>query len=88
MKKYIALLLLALGTTLSALAQNEITITGRVTDQSGEAVIGGSVIVKDAKGLGTITDYDGNYKIKVQQYRTLVFSYIGYKTQEVLVKGD
>ena len=88
MKKYIALLLLALGTTLSALAQNEITITGRVTDQTGEAVIGGSVIVKDAKGLGTITDYDGNYKIKVQQYRTLVFSYIGYKTQEVLVKGD
>ncbi len=88
MKKYIALLLLALGTTLSALAQNEITITGRVTDQTGEAVIGGSVIVKDAKGLGTITDYDGNYKIKVPQYRTLVFSYIGYKTQEVLVKGD
>ena len=88
MKRYIIALLLVLGTTLSALAQNEITITGRVTDQSGEAVIGGSVIVKDAKGLGTITDYDGNYKIKVEQYRTLVFSYIGYKTQEVLVKGD
>ena len=88
MKKYIALLLLALGTTLSAFAQNEITVTGRVTDATGEAVIGGSVIVKDAKGLGTITDYDGNYKIKVQQYRTLVFSYIGYKTQEVLIKGD
>ena len=88
MKKFIALLLLALSTTLSALAQNEITVTGRVTDATGEAVIGGSVIVKDAKGLGTITDYDGNYKIKVQQYRTLVFSYIGYKSQEVLVKGD
>ena len=88
MKKYIVLLLLALGTTLSAFAQNEITVTGRVTDATGEAVIGGSVIVKDAKGLGTITDYDGNYKIKVQQYRTLVFSYIGYKTQEVLIKGD
>ena len=88
MKKFIALLLLALSTTLSALAQNEITVTGRVTDATGEAVIGGSVIVKDAKGLGTITDYDGNYKIKVQQYRTLVFSYIGMKTQEVLVKGD
>ena len=88
MKKYILTLLLVLGTTLSAMAQNEINVTGRVTDASGEPIIGGSVIVKDAKGLGTITDYDGNYKIKVQQYRTLVFSYIGYKTQEVLVKGD
>ena len=88
MKRYIATLLFVLTTAMAALAQNEITITGRVTDQSGEAVIGGSVIVKDAKGLGTITDYDGNYKIKVEQYRTLVFSYIGYKTQEVLVKGD
>jgi len=88
MKRYILTLLLVLGTMFSAWAQNEITITGRVTDTTGEAVIGGSVIVKDAKGLGTITDFDGNYKIKVQQYRTLVFSYIGMKTQEVLVKGD
>ena len=88
MKRYIATLLFFLSVTISALAQNEYTIKGRVTDLSGMEIIGASVIVKDSKGLGTITDLNGNYSIKVQQYRTLVFSYIGYKTQEVLIKGD
>ena len=88
MKRYLTILLLMLGTAITAVAQNDITITGRVIDQTGEPIIGGSVVVKDAKGLGTITNYDGEYTIKVQQYRTLVFSYIGYKTQEVIVKGD
>jgi hypothetical protein len=88
MKKYIIILFLMLGVTYSALAQSEYTIKGRVTDASGMEVIGASVIVKDSKGLGTITDLDGNYSIKVGQYRTLVFSYIGYKNQEVLIKGD
>ena len=77
MKRYIATLLFFLSVTLSALAQNEYTIKGRVTDPSGMEIIGASVIVKDSKGLGTVTDLDGNYTIKVQQYRTLVFSYIG-----------
>ena len=88
MKRYIILLFLVLGMSISALAQRELTITGHVTDATGEDVIGASVIVKDAKGLGTITDFNGNYTIKVQEYRTLVFSYIGYTPQEVLVKGD
>ena len=86
MKKYIIILFLMLGVTYSALAQSEYTIKGRVTDASGMEVIGASVIVKDSKGLGTITDLDGNYSIKVGQYRTLVFSYIGYKNQEVLIR--
>ena len=88
MKRYIITLFLVLGSTLSALAQKELTITGRVTDANGEEVIGASVIVKDSKGLGTITNFNGEYTIKVQEYRTLQFSYIGFKTQEVLVKGD
>ena len=73
---------------MSALAQSEMEITGQVTDEKGEGLIGVSVVVKDVKGLGVITDIDGNYKIKVKQYQTLVFSYISYQTQEVLVKGD
>jgi TonB-linked SusC/RagA family outer membrane protein len=88
MKKHLTILFLMLTVALSAMAQNEYTIKGRVVDSSGMEVIGASVIVKDSKGLGTITDIDGNYSIKVPQYRTLVFSYIGYKTQEVLIKGD
>ena len=88
MKKYLAILILLLGTTIQALAQKEMNITGRVVDQTGEPVIGASVIVKDSKGLGTITNYDGEYKIKVNQYQTLVFSYIGMETQEVLIKDQ
>ena len=74
MKKHLTILFLMLTVALSAMAQNEYTIKGRVVDSSGMEVIGASVIVKDSKGLGTITDIDGNYSIKVPQYRTLVFS--------------
>ena len=88
MKRHLTILFLLLGMTVSALAQKEITITGKVTDTTGEEVIGASVIVKGAKGLGTITNYNGEYTIKVQEYSTLVFSYIGMTTQEVLIKGD
>ena len=72
----------------SAWAQSEREITGIVTDETGEPLIGVSVVVKDVKGLGVITDLNGNYKIKVKQYQTLVYSYIGYKTHEVLVKDQ
>ena len=88
MKRYIIMLLSLLAVTTGALAQSEMEITGKVTDPTGEELIGVSVVVKDVKGLGVITDIEGNYKIKVRQYQTLVFSYIGYKPQEVLVKGD
>lgn len=73
--------------TVSTLAQQQFELTGNVSDAQGP-LIGVSVIVKDAKGLGTVTDMDGNYKIKVNQYQTLIFSYIGYKEVSVLVKGD
>ena len=88
MKRQLTILFMLMGIVLTVFAQEEITVKGQVTDSTGEGIIGASVIVKDAKGLGTITDLDGNYTIKVPQYRTLVFSYIGYKSQEVLIKGD
>ena len=88
MKKYALIIVLALCSSLQVMAQSELTVTGHVTDTNGEDIIGASVIVKDAKGLGTITDFNGNYSIKVQEYRTLVFSYIGCISQEVLIKGD
>ena len=88
MKKYIAILLLAIGTSISALAQSDIEVTGTVTDPSGEPLIGANVVIKDVKGLGVITDIDGNYKIKAKEYQTLVFSYIGFKSKEVLIKSN
>ncbi|MBP5770758.1 MAG: TonB-dependent receptor [Bacteroidaceae bacterium] len=88
MKKYIATLFLLLGTTFSVLAQKEVTVTGVVKDATGEPLPGANIIVKDSKGLGTITNIDGEYSIKVQQYKTLVYSFMGFETQEVVVKDQ
>lgn len=88
MKKLFILFWMSCCVVFNALAQEQLNISGTVTDAAGEALIGVSVTVKDAKGLGTITNIDGKYNIKIQQYHTLVFSYIGYKPVSVLVKGD
>jgi len=57
-------------------------ITGNVVDQTGEPVIGATVMEKGASN-GTVTDFDGNFTLKVEAGKTLVFSYIGYQTQEL-----
>ena len=61
-------------------AQTE--ISGSVVDASGESVIGATVMEKGTSN-GTITDFDGNFTIKVNEGVILVISYIGYQTQEV-----
>ena len=63
------------------------TATGTVTDASGEALIGVTVAVKGQPG-GSITDFDGNFSVKAKNGDVLVFSYIGYKTQEVKYAGN
>ena len=69
---------------LLAFAQGK-NVTGTVTDPNGEPLIGVSVQVKGAK-QGAITDFDGNFKLaNVPQGSTLVFSYIGYVTEEARV---
>ena len=63
-------------------------ITGKVKDANGEPMIGVSVTVKGATGIGVITDVDGNYNITVPAGKgTLVFNYIGFLEQEVNVSG-
>ena len=57
-------------------------ISGTVVDATGESVIGATVMEKGTSN-GTITDFDGNFKIKVEAGKTLVFSYIGFQTQEL-----
>ena len=88
MKKYISILLFLLGTSFSVLAQQEVTISGVVKDATGEPLPGANVTVKDTKGLGTITNMNGEYTIKVEQYKTLVFSFMGFESQEVLIKDQ
>ena len=60
------------------------TITGTVKDSSGEAVIGASVLEKGTQN-GVVTDFDGNFIIKVSGKNPIVVSYIGMKTQTVTV---
>lgn len=84
MKQFIVFLLLFIGIG-SVTAQN-VKITGIVKDNTGEAVIGANVKVKDGTG-GTITDIDGHFAIEAPTNATLVVSFIGYTTQEVPLKG-
>lgn len=68
-----------------ALAQT-ITVTGTVTDATGEPLIGASVIAKGTS-VGAATDFDGNYSLSVDPKATLIVSYVGYDTQEIPVDG-
>ncbi|MFC4870794.1 SusC/RagA family TonB-linked outer membrane protein [Negadavirga shengliensis] len=61
-------------------------ITGRVTDENGEGIPGATVLV-EGTNIGTATDIDGNYNIEVPEGGVLVFSFIGYESQRVVV-GD
>ena len=72
-----------------ARAQSQgLTVTGTVTDEQGESVIGATVKVKDEAGMGCITDLDGHYTLTVSNPKaTLVFSFVGMRTEEVAIKG-
>lgn len=59
-------------------------ITGNVIDKDGEPLIGVSVIIKGTS-TGTVTDIDGKYSIQATEAQTLVFSYMGYISQEIHV---
>lgn len=66
MKKYLAIFLLMLVVPLTISAQQTITVTGTVTDTQDEPMIGVNITVKDVAGLGTITDINGNFSIKME----------------------
>ena len=86
-EKYLTVWLLLLCSLVGYADNDLIVVTGNVKDETGEPLIGANVIVKNEPGMGTITDVDGNFRIKVHSYAVLVFSYIGYDQQEVPVKG-
>ena len=77
-KTFLSLALLLASTIMYA--QSE--ISGTVVDPAGETVIGATVMEKGTTN-GTVTDFDGNFKLKVEAGKTLVISYIGFETQEL-----
>lgn len=66
--------------------QDKKKITGKVTDQNGESVIGASVVEKGTTN-GTMTDIDGFFTLEVENGAMLQISYIGYRTKEMPVAG-
>lgn len=60
------------------------TVTGTVTDVSGEPIIGANIRIKGTT-TGTITDIDGNFSIKAEPQSVIEVSYIGYLTQETVI---
>lgn len=63
------------------------TVTGTVTDVSGEPIIGANIRIKGTT-TGTITDIDGNFSIKAEPQSVIEVSYIGYFTQETVINNQ
>ena len=85
--KYLLALLLIVCSVATGYAQ-QITVKGQVWDEVlNEPLIGVNVSVKGTTN-GVITDLDGNFTIKVQKNQVLIFSFIGYKDVEIVVKPN
>lgn len=65
----------------------DINVSGTVIDDFGEPVLGANVVVKGTT-IGATTDLDGNYSLKAPKGSTLIVSFIGYKSQEVIVEKE
>ncbi len=88
MKRILLFICALLTSCLSMMAQGSLTVTGKVIDgTNNEPLIGVNVSIKNEPGLGTITDINGKYVIKnVKPYSSLVFTYVGFATEEIQVK--
>ena len=91
MKKIVAFLILLITVSpfFEAYAQNTgTTISGIVIDESGDPILGVNIIV-EGTSVGTTSDFDGNYTIKLPENGTILkFSYIGYGTQSIAINGQ
>lgn len=65
----------------------DVTITGSVTDVNQEPLLGVNIKLKGTT-TGVVSDMDGNFSIKGPKGATLIFSYIGMQTQEVVFNGQ
>lgn len=80
-------LLFIAGFLMTAASFAQMTVSGNVTDESGEPIIGANVVVVGTS-IGTVTDVDGNYSVSnVSSGASLKVSYIGYKSEEAAVGG-
>jgi TonB-linked SusC/RagA family outer membrane protein len=89
MNKNLLLLILLLTMVFPWVHAQEMTVSGTVTDgETGESIPGVNLIVKGTGSRGTVTDFDGNYRLSVSATDVLIVSFIGYKTQEIAVGAN
>lgn len=84
MRKVLVILTMCLAFTVNAMAQ--LTVTGRVTGEDGLGIPGASILEQGTTN-GTVTNLDGAYTLRVGSDATLVFSFMGYASQEIPVQG-
>jgi TonB-linked SusC/RagA family outer membrane protein len=84
MKQLVLILISALCLSFTAISQN--TVSGTIIDEEGQPVPGVNILEKNTTN-GYVSDFDGNYTLRVAENATLVFSYLGFKTQEVAVNN-
>jgi len=74
------------GTTLPVISQQQGKVTGVITDETGEPIIGANVVIKGTT-RGVITDFDGAFTIDMAPTEILQISYVGYLPQEISLNG-
>jgi len=85
-KRYILLLMFTI--LISTLQAQEIPVSGTVTSATDALAIPGVTVVIKGTARGTVTDVNGNYSINAPSDGTLVFSFVGFQKQEVLINGQ
>lgn len=90
MKRIVSLLFMICVAVLSMNAQSDksITIRGTVVDETNETVPGASIYIKDKPGVGTVSNTDGQFQLKVNKYDVIVVSFLGYKKYEKRITQD
>jgi TonB-linked SusC/RagA family outer membrane protein len=83
MNRFYTLLLIAVVSTFNLIAQ-DVNVTGIVYDNNNETMPGVTVVIKGTS-KGTVTDYNGEFSTMVPKSGVLVFSYVGFQSQEVVV---
>lgn len=86
LQRFLLILGLVVFNSLTVLAQEK-SLTGTVTDASGGALPGVSVVIKGTT-TGTISDIEGNYSLNVDMGKAIVFSFLGMKSQEIQYTGQ
>jgi len=85
MKKLFIILILSFTAVSAMWGQQDFVVSGTVSDAKNETLTGVSVYIKNRAGIGTSTDVNGGFSIKVTRGDVIVFNYLGFKEQEYLV---